>query len=129
VSLLVRPSFAGAALVVLSAPVTLHSSPGIARASGGDGSVAASAAANGRLVSKIAGGGYSGYAVLADGGVAGWGDDLEGQIGSGGDWSGSSSPVAITPLTGVTSVAAGANTAYARSVTGSVWAWGDDSEG
>ena len=77
-------------------------------------------------IESIAGGGFSGYALLTDGRVWGWGDDLEGQIGTGGAWQLSATPVEIPGLREVVAIAGGQNTAYALRRDGTVWAWGDD---
>lgn len=54
----------------------------------------------GRAVVSIAAGGYSGYALLGDGQVWAWGDDLEGQIGGAGQWFQTTVPVAVRGLRG-----------------------------
>ena len=79
-------------------------------------------------VASIASGGFAGYALLANGHVWGWGDDLEGQIGNGGAWNLSTTPVEIPGLSRIVAVAAGANTAYALQSDGAVWGWGDNSQ-
>jgi len=83
---------------------------------------------SGRAVVSIAAGGYSGYALLADGQVWAWGDDLEGQIGVAGQWYQSTVPVEVSDLSGAIAIAGGMNTAYALLGDGTVWAWGDDSQ-
>ncbi|HTX11400.1 MAG TPA: hypothetical protein VME22_22455 [Solirubrobacteraceae bacterium] len=80
-------------------------------------------------VASIASGGFAGYALLTNGHVWAWGDDLEGQIGDGGAWDLSTTPVAIAGLSRIVAIAAGANTAYALQSGGVVWAWGDDALG
>jgi alpha-tubulin suppressor-like RCC1 family protein len=99
----------------------------------GDGALSASAhvpaAVTPSVVKGVAGGGFAGYAVLADGHVWAWGDDLEGQIGSAGAWQGRSVPVPVRGLVDVVAVTGGQNTAYALARGGGVWAWGDDSQG
>jgi len=77
----------------------------------------------------VAAGGYTGYAVLSNGHVWAWGDDLEGQIGDTGLWSSRTVPVEVQSLSGAIFVAAGGNSAYALRSDGTVWAWGDDSSG
>ena len=79
-------------------------------------------------VASIASGGFAGYALLTNGHVWAWGDDLEGQIGDGGAWDLSTTPVAIAGLSRIVAIAAGANTAYALQSGGVVWAWGDNSQ-
>ena len=81
-------------------------------------------------VSEVAGGGYSAYALLHDGRVWAWGDDLEGQLGNGVDGNALDNlPVRVLHLSGVSALAASANSAFALGDDGTVWAWGDDSEG
>ena len=79
-------------------------------------------------VATIAGGGFAGYESLTNGRVRAWGDDLEGQIGSGGAWLWSSTPVAVPGLADVVAVAGGENTVYALERGGAVWAWGDNAQ-
>ena len=85
----------------------------------------------GRVVSivSIAAGAYPGYAVLSDGHVLAWGDDLEGQIGDTGPWSSRPVPVEVDGLAAAILVAGGANSSFALRRDGTVWAWGDDSQG
>ena len=77
-------------------------------------------------IAAIAGGGFAGYALLTNGRVWAWGDDLEGQIGTGGGWQFSATPVEVPGLTKVIAIAGGQNTAYALQRDGTVWGWGDD---
>ncbi len=86
--------------------------------------------ATGRVskVASIAAGGYAGYAVLGNGHVWAWGDDLEGQVGRGGARSLSSTPVPVPGVEHVVAIAGGTNTAYALQRGGAVWAWGDDAQ-
>jgi len=79
-------------------------------------------------VAAIAAGGFAGYALLRDGRVLAWGDDLEGQIGRHGAWEVSTLPVPVSGLGSVIAIAAGQNTAYALERDGAVRAWGDDVE-
>ncbi|MGO9581461.1 MAG: RCC1 domain-containing protein [Acidimicrobiales bacterium] len=78
---------------------------------------------------SVAAGAYTGYAVLSDGHVWAWGDDLEGQIGDRGPWSLRTIPVEVQGLSSAILVVGGANSAYALRGNGEVWAWGDDSQG
>jgi alpha-tubulin suppressor-like RCC1 family protein len=79
-------------------------------------------------VASIASGGFAGYALLTSGHVWAWGDDLEGQIGDGGAWNLSTTPIEIPGLSRIVAIAAGANTAYALQSGGAVLAWGDNSQ-
>jgi len=79
-------------------------------------------------VAAIAGGGFAGYELLSDGHVWAWGDDLEGQIGPGGHWQFSSTPVAVPGLRHIVAVTSGENTAYALARNGGVWAWGSNGQ-
>jgi Regulator of chromosome condensation (RCC1) repeat len=79
-------------------------------------------------VASITSGGFAGYALLTNGHVWAWGDDLEGQIGDGGAWNLSTTPIEISGLSSIVAIAAGANTAYALQSGGVVLAWGDNSQ-
>ena len=79
-------------------------------------------------VASIASGGFAGYALLTNGHVWAWGDDLEGQIGDGGAWNLSTTPIEVPGLSSIIAVAAGANTAYALQSGGAVLARGDNSQ-
>ena len=78
---------------------------------------------------SIAAGVYAGYAVLSDGHVLAWGDDLEGQIGDTGPWSSRPVPVEVDGLAAAILVAGSGNSSFALRRDGTVWAWGDDSQG
>jgi alpha-tubulin suppressor-like RCC1 family protein len=77
----------------------------------------------------IAAGGYNGYALLEDQTVRAWGVRGVGQLGNPAALSDTSTPVAVQGLTGITEIAAGHATAYARRVDGAVWAWGYGNQG
>jgi alpha-tubulin suppressor-like RCC1 family protein len=79
-------------------------------------------------IASIGAGGYAGYAVLGNGRVWAWGDDLEGQVGRGGARSLSTRPVPVPGVKDVVAIAGGTNTAYALQRGGAVWAWGDDAQ-
>jgi len=77
----------------------------------------------------IAGGAYHSLAVRADGTVLTWGDNNQGQLGTGTTTS-SLVPVAATGLGGpVTAIAAGAYHSVALLADGTVQAWGDNGYG
>ncbi|MGC8626871.1 MAG: RCC1 domain-containing protein [Acidimicrobiales bacterium] len=81
------------------------------------------------VVSQVAGGGYSGYALGRDGSVWAWGDNLEGQLSNGGAAAASDVPVRVRGLSHVVALAASVNSAYALGRDGTVWAWGDNGQG
>ena len=84
---------------------------------------------HGASIRQVAAGGYTGYAVLTNGRVWAWGDDLEGQIGDTGPWTSRTVPVEVDLVTRATFAAGGGNSAYALRRDGTVFAWGDDSMG
>jgi alpha-tubulin suppressor-like RCC1 family protein/pimeloyl-ACP methyl ester carboxylesterase len=70
------------------------------------------------------------YALLSNGTVWAWGgnrdwaDNLYGSLGDGTTSNGSTVPVRVSGLTGVTAIAAGLGSGYALRSDGTVWAWG-----
>jgi alpha-tubulin suppressor-like RCC1 family protein len=80
-------------------------------------------------VVTLAAGGYAGYALLASGAVMAWGDDLEGQLGDGDAGTVKTVPVRVVGLPAVIDVAGGGNSAFAVTQGGTLWGWGDNSEG
>jgi alpha-tubulin suppressor-like RCC1 family protein len=81
------------------------------------------------VVEAALGGGHS-CARKEDGTVWCWGDNSYGQLGDGTDLGTSSSPVLVSAL-GVTAVAVALGTSHtcARKGDGSLWCWGDNSQG
>lgn len=82
----------------------------------------------------IAAGANHSLALLRDGSVWAWGSDSAGQIGSPvnglcGLTSCSVSPIQVSSLSGVASIAAGANHSLAATTSGAVYAWGDNTYG
>jgi alpha-tubulin suppressor-like RCC1 family protein len=78
-------------------------------------------------VSKIVSHGSTNCALLSDGTVKCWGSDGDGQLGDGGpiDMFGkSATPVAVSGLTGVTTIAAGPNHFCALVAGGAIKCWG-----
>ncbi len=80
-------------------------------------------------VKSIAAGGSFSLALLSNGTVMSWGDNSVGQLGNGSNVTYSTTPVAVTGLSGVTAIAAGVNHALALLSNGTVMAWGDNSSG
>ena len=77
---------------------------------------------------QLAAGGFSAYALGANGQVWAWGDDMEGQLGNGSDNTASDVPLRVVGISRASALAASDNTAYALG-EGKVWAWGDDGQG
>jgi alpha-tubulin suppressor-like RCC1 family protein len=83
----------------------------------------------------LAAGDGSAYALDAGGFVWAWGDNYNGQVGSGvtdnyeNFGTHMAVPVKITNLSGVKGIAAGYENGYALKEDGTVWAWGDDQHG
>ncbi|TMF14832.1 MAG: hypothetical protein E6I37_02305, partial [Chloroflexi bacterium] len=83
-----------------------------------------------------AGGGINGFSLAiarSDGSVWAWGGNAHGQLGNN-STAPSSTPVQVKltptqPLTGVISVSGGGQFALALDTNGSVFAWGDNSQG
>jgi alpha-tubulin suppressor-like RCC1 family protein len=67
---------------------------------------------------------YANYAVLTDGTVRSWGQNTNGQLGTGTSNSGRVLPGPVINLTGITKVAAGGVHACALNTTGQVFCWG-----
>jgi alpha-tubulin suppressor-like RCC1 family protein len=63
-------------------------------------------------------------ALKPDGTVVAWGDDTFGQLGDGPPNAASTTPVAVSGLTGVVAIAAGQFHALALKGDGTVWGWG-----
>jgi alpha-tubulin suppressor-like RCC1 family protein len=75
------------------------------------------------VVQIVGAGSSGGYALRADGTVAAWGGNNFGALGNG-TVVASTTPVAVSGLTGVTAVAAGIYVGLALKADGTVWAWG-----
>jgi regulator of chromosome condensation (RCC1) repeat-containing protein len=80
-------------------------------------------------VVSIAATGANGYAVRADGTVWAWGSNASGALGTGSSDVQSSVPVQVRSIAGAKEVAGGGNGAYVHSADGTVWAWGNNTEG
>ncbi|MDR3599462.1 MAG: cell wall-binding repeat-containing protein [Desulfosporosinus sp.] len=79
----------------------------------------------GRVITAIAGGGGTGYALDSTSQVWAWGDGLYGELGNG-KANSSSTPVQVSISAGktITAIAGGGQNGYALDSTGHVWAWG-----
>lgn len=80
-------------------------------------------------VAAIAAGGAHKMALKTDGSVWTWGANNWGQLGNGGVGASSDTPVAVTGLTGVVAIDAGAGHSLALKADGSVSAWGYNRDG
>ena len=73
--------------------------------------------------------GCSVYARTINGEVYAWGDNSYGQLGIGNTTYKQSTPQKIEGLTNVEEIYAEAHSVYAKTTTGEVYAWGDNSDG
>jgi len=80
-------------------------------------------------VTGVAAGADHGLALLSGGTVRAWGDDSAGELGDGTIKAFSTAPVAVSGLTGVTSIAAGDRDSVALLGSGSVKTWGTNGSG
>jgi alpha-tubulin suppressor-like RCC1 family protein len=80
-------------------------------------------------VAAIAAGANHGLALLSGGTVVGWGDDSSGELGNGTVKAEEETPVAVSGLSGVTTISAGTQDSVALLSSGSVMTWGTDSSG
>jgi len=78
---------------------------------------------------QIASGAFHTCALLTDGTVWCWGDDLSGELGDGAASASAAAPVLVKGVSGATSIAASANFTCALLHLGEVQCWGDDSVG
>ena len=72
------------------------------------------------------------FVVRSDGTLWAWGENDHGQLGIGTvsqEFTGISTPTRVVGLTGVVQVAAGLEHTLARTSDGTVWAWGDNTDG
>ena len=83
-------------------------------------------------VIEVAAGWYHSLARTADGVVLAWGRNDAGQLGDGTStesYSGRARPVPVVGLDNVAQISGGGYHSVARKTDGSVWAWGDNSDG
>jgi alpha-tubulin suppressor-like RCC1 family protein len=80
-------------------------------------------------VTAIAAGFFHGLALKSDGTVWAWGDNNFGELGNGQSLTNSSTPVQVSGLTNVASVAAGEYHSLAVKNDGTVWTWGNNGFG
>ena len=104
---------------------------------GADGSSHADAVSMEQLASRrsicggatpLAGGELHTLAVNADGTVSAWGNNSLGQLGNG-TLASSTTPVAVSGVSGVSEVTAGDISSYALTSSGTVYAWGNNTFG
>lgn len=76
----------------------------------------------------VTGGGFHSAAVKTDGTVVAWGSNFLRQLGNGAKQD-SATPVPVSDLTGVDTVAGGDSHTLALKADGTVWAWGSNSSG
>jgi alpha-tubulin suppressor-like RCC1 family protein len=80
-------------------------------------------------VSAIAAGADHGLALLKGGTVMGWGDDSAGELGNGAIKPFATTPVAVSGLSGVTTITAGSDDSAALLDSGSLMTWGMNASG
>ena len=80
-------------------------------------------------VRAIAGAGWHGMALLADGTIKAWGDNTLGELGNGTVGGMSSSVVPVSGLSRVLAISANFFSSLALRADGSVWTWGGNSYG
>ncbi len=80
-------------------------------------------------VTAVAAGGYHTLALKNDGTVWAWGENIQGQLGDGTRTGCRLTPVRVSGLTGVVSVAGGNWHSLALKNDGTVWAWGENIQG
>ena len=80
-------------------------------------------------VKAISAGGQVSLAMLKNGTVMAWGDNLDGELGNGTNVSDSNVPVTVTGLSSVKAISAGGSVSLAMLKNGTVMAWGDNTYG
>jgi alpha-tubulin suppressor-like RCC1 family protein len=75
----------------------------------------------------VATAGRTSWALLANGTVRAWGMGVFGGMGNGATAESNPTPVTVSGLSGVVSLVAGSDAAYAIKADGSVWSWGSNS--
>ncbi len=77
-------------------------------------------------VKAIAAGAESSFALKTDGTVWSWGRNLAGELGNGSSVASSPTPVQVSGLTNIESVATGVTFSLARRNDGTLWSWGSN---
>lgn len=77
---------------------------------------------------QISAGAYHSLALKSDGSVWAWGDNENGQLGTGNNID-QHTPVQVQGLTGIIKVEAGGNHSMALKSDGTIWSWGDNGFG
>jgi len=80
-------------------------------------------------VVDIAAGHYHSLALMSDGTMRAWGYGSFGQLGNGAITSAQRTPVVVSPLTDVVSIAGGRDMSYAVGSDGTAWGWGLNTTG
>ncbi|MDQ3034342.1 MAG: MopE-related protein [Myxococcota bacterium] len=93
---------------------------------GGASSIAAPIVSTGTPYVAVTAGSRFTCAITSAGAVECWGDDAAGQLGDGAASGPRGTPIAVSGLTRVVEIAAGASHACARRDDGSIWCWGNN---
>ena len=80
-------------------------------------------------VTAISAGEFHSIALMSDGTLNSWGLNEVGQLGDNNSPTNSNVPVAVSGLTDVTAISAGSDHNLAQKSDGTLWAWGDNSDG
>lgn len=80
-------------------------------------------------ITQVAGGGFDEMAVDSSGAVWVWGNNYSGQAGNGTHGGHILTPQRVPGLSGVVQIAAGSSADFALKSDGTVWAWGDNTDG
>lgn len=80
-------------------------------------------------ITRVAAGGAHGMALRSDGQVFVWGANGSGRLGLGQDGGAFATPVVLPGLSGITAIAAGESFSMALRADGTLFTWGDNSQG